>query len=202
MDNDGLLKRLAARIADLGTTERAVSIEATGSADTIRNWRRRHDKGERFSMRIDSLNSVAAVLGVSSAWLATGNEDGEPEQPEGLAEETVPFQPRMSQSEAVRLLYADTARRAEIVRRMAQALPALGLEIGDLLVCDLGRESVQGDTVLVHVQDSRPHGSTLIRRWFSPWLLSGHPETDAKPLRDDQIGVTVRYPVIGSIRGA
>jgi hypothetical protein len=203
MDNDALLQRIEQRAKELGKTLRAVSIEATGSADTIRNWKRNQVQGKsNFSMRHASLQAVAEALAVDLHWLQTGEQELLGLQGHGMAEETAEFRPKASQSDAIKALYAETAKRAEVVRRMVIALPALDLGAGDLVICDLGREPTFGDTVLVHVQDGKPNGSTLIRRWISPWLLAYDSAIDADPLRDDETGVTIRYPVIGCVRGA
>lgn len=202
MDIDALLRRIEQRAQELDKSLRSVSLAATGSPDTIRNWKRSQKDGKNASMRHANLQAVANALEVDLHWLMTGEEAILGLEMPGLSEESFEYEAKTAQSDAVRHLYADSALRAEVVRRMAVSMPSLGLTEGDLVICDLGRDPHLGDTVLVHVQDGRANGSTYIRRWFSPWLLALDPELDSDPLRDDETGVTVRYPVIGCIRGA
>lgn len=202
MDNGALLKRIEERAAELGKSIRAVSKEATGSDDTIRNWQRKLKTGETFSMRHASLQAVANALSVDLQWLQTGEFEILGLEGTGFEEETREFTPKQQHTDAVRALFGDKAKKAEIARRMVINMPGLGLAEGDLVVCDLGRDPEHGETVLVHVQDGRANGSTLIRRWFSPWLLAFDPNIDSDPLQEGEMGVTIRYPVVGSIRGA
>lgn len=55
-------------------TDQAISNEATGrpKSDLIRNWRRAVRAGSTSSTRLDSLEAVAAVLGVQVDWLRDG----------------------------------------------------------------------------------------------------------------------------------
>lgn len=202
MDIKALMKRIEERAAELDKSIRAVSIEATNSPDTIRNWQRKVKTGEAFSMRQASLQAVADALGVELQWLLTGSFDMLGLENHSMPEETTEYKVKPNQSEAVRAIFAQTAIRAEVARQMTVNMPSLGLANGDLLVCDLGRDARVGDTVLVHVQDGKADGSTLARRWYSPWLLAYDTALDQDPLRDDEQGVKILYPVIGSIRGA
>lgn len=84
--------------------------------------------------------------------------------------------------------------------QVTTALPGFGLLPGDVLVCDLARLPMPGELALVTTfDDTAAQATTTVCRYLPPWLVTGAP--DAPPLRTDHPGVTVRYPVIGSIRG-
>lgn len=75
MDMAKILARIQSRIAELGTTEAAVSMKAKGSTDTIRNWRRRVDKGEKPGASLVTLQPIADTLGVPLDWLLGNGSD-------------------------------------------------------------------------------------------------------------------------------
>jgi hypothetical protein len=64
-------------------------------------------------------------------------------------------------------------------------------------VVDLRRKPRDGELAVIGL----PDGSTGVRRVMTPWLLACDPATDATPLRTDQADVSIRFAVIGSIRG-
>ena len=76
-----------------------------------------------------------------------------------------------------------------------------GLFAGDVLICDMSRMPKPGELAIISFYDEE-HASavTLLRRYLPPHLVSCD-ITENPPLRVDEAGVTVRYPVIGSIRG-
>lgn len=199
MNTNEVLTRIEQRMTELGVKPQTVSLTATGSPDTIRNWFRKMRKGDRFSMRQDTLEAVARALDMPIQWLTHGDEDAMPAH--GMAEETVPFTPKPNEVQAVKSLYASTARHAQTARRAQIDLPGLGIAAGDIIVTDLGREASFGDLVLVTVEDETTAATTLIRRYFAPHLLAMSISDKEKPLRDDDPAVTIRYPVIGLIRG-
>lgn len=70
MDMHTVLQRIEVRRVELGETEAAISRRATGSPDTIRNWRRRLESGNsKFGASSVTLEKVAAALGRSVQWL-------------------------------------------------------------------------------------------------------------------------------------
>lgn len=194
------MTRLKQRMADLGLSAREVSMRATGTTDTVRNWLRRAEEGASFSMRQDTLDRVSQVLGVTAQWLLTGEDGPAPAQPPGLAESSAEYRPAPSEAEAVRSLFSNAAKHPVIFRKVLTDLPRFDLRRGDLLVTDLSREARPGDLVATHVEQN---GTTVtqILRLIPPLLLCGDYTQDENPLRLDQPGVTVRYPVIGCIRG-
>lgn len=91
MDPAGFAQRLRKAIKDQKTNPLAVSREATGGTDTIRNWLRRADRGEKFSVRHENLVAVARVLNVSPNWLTTGANGSNDDSAEGFGEDSAPF---------------------------------------------------------------------------------------------------------------
>lgn len=75
MDMNKILARIHARIAELGTSEAAVSEKATGSPDTIRNWRRRAEKGGKPGASTGTIQPVADALDVPLDWLLGNGPD-------------------------------------------------------------------------------------------------------------------------------
>src|SRR5690554_1556525 len=70
MDMRTVLHRIEIRRVELGETEAAISRRATGSPDTIRNWRRRLERGDsNFGASSVTLRKVATALGRSVQWL-------------------------------------------------------------------------------------------------------------------------------------
>lgn len=79
--------------------------------------------------------------------------------------------------------------------------PAFGLLRGDVLICDLARAPRPGELALITIaDDDAATSATTLRRYLPPYLMPGD-MNDAPTLRMDDPGVTVRYPVIGSVRG-
>lgn len=74
-----VLARIETRIRELAETgkpvsERSISLEATGSPDTIRNWRRAASSGKLSGASTTKMQQVANALGVSVDWLMMGDK--------------------------------------------------------------------------------------------------------------------------------
>lgn len=69
-----ILSRIEPLMEDQGLNPSSLSLKATGgrSKDLIRNWQRAVREGKDTSARLHSVALVAAALGVSDTWLATG----------------------------------------------------------------------------------------------------------------------------------
>lgn len=76
MDADQLKRRIEERLRALELTPRAASIKAGGSPDLIRGLLR----GRQRNFRGENLTKLAEVLGVSVAWLLTGEKDHVPSE--------------------------------------------------------------------------------------------------------------------------
>lgn len=137
---------------------------------------------------------VLALAGAQAAQIAPNTSH--------LAEDAAPFVfreqpiPVGAQHLTLRAVFGDRAPEPATYR-ITHALPGLGLWPGDVAVVTLSRNAQPGELAIVGL----PDGSTGVRRFLPPYLLTGQPDLDAIPLRSDQDGVTIRFPVIGSIRG-
>lgn len=77
MDMKALVRNIDRRLEELGLTAAEVSKRATGSADTIRNWKRSAAKGSAVGATVRSLEMIARVLGTDVASLTgTQSVDG------------------------------------------------------------------------------------------------------------------------------
>ena len=86
-----VIERIERRIQDLAAqgrrvSERSVSIDATGSPDTIRNWRRSAATGKAAGASTVKLQQVADALGVSLNWLILGDEGADDSRSQAIAE--------------------------------------------------------------------------------------------------------------------
>lgn len=81
-------------------------------------------------------------------------------------------------------------------------MPAFALLAGDVVLVELSRLPQPGELALIsHFDDKNATSTWSICRYFPPYLQPGGMKHDGTPLRVDQPGVTVRHPVIGSMRG-
>lgn len=210
MNLAAVLDRLTVRREELGISESALSAQA-GSRDLIRNWRRALQAGREIGVRHESVVALAKALQVSPAWLVEGERQRGPVNQaitaSGFSDEAAPFafqstspstgDPNVSWSTLV-----GTRATTPATYRLALNLPGFALLADDVLLIDLSRLPSPGEIALVTIIDETSADSiTLVRRYLPPYLLCGAIDQSAKVLRVDQPGVTVRYPVIGSIRG-
>lgn len=70
MDMQGLVERIEKRLAALDMKAAQASDAATGSKDTIRNWKRAAEKPSKAGVNMRTLAAVAEVLGTNVTWLA------------------------------------------------------------------------------------------------------------------------------------
>lgn len=75
---NAVIERIEARIEELrasgkSVSERSISVEATGSPDTIRNWRRAAQTGRTVGATTVKLQQVAKALSVTPEWLMMGD---------------------------------------------------------------------------------------------------------------------------------
>jgi len=93
MANDGnnlaaVLSRINKRLAKVGLSDRAASLAATDSDDTIRGMRRQFRLGTQKSTTLRTLRLLAVPLCTTAEWLASGagqEETGEGEPGPGVA---------------------------------------------------------------------------------------------------------------------
>lgn len=202
MDLQAILERIQARARELGISVRQVSLQSTGSADTVRNWQRALRDNRDVSPTMDSLRLVAETLQVSLRWLLDGDSQAQQHANAGMAEEASVFMfheqpiPANAPRLTLRAVFGDRAAQpATYILHVP--MPGLGLLTGDVAVVSLKDQPEPGQLVVAELAD----GTTGIRRYLPPYLLACDPTLDRNPARVDQPGVTVRFPVIGSIRG-
>lgn len=210
MQMQAILDRIALRREELGLSEAAVAQKG-GSRDLIRNWRRALDKGQAINARYDSLTSIAAALHVSIDWLmhGTGEAATPPQDAKatGMAEPVTPFTftPNATRADdpqgALRAIFGKTATTPGLFR-IHKNLPAFELASGDVVLADLARLPEPGEIALVSVTDEETAASTtMVCRYLPPYLTMGKIGPSVPMLRIDDPRVTVRHPVVGSIRG-
>lgn len=78
MDMQKLVERIDLRLGALGMTASEASERATGSKDTIRNWKRAAKTGSKTGATVRALEPVARVLETSVSWLVEENDEGGP----------------------------------------------------------------------------------------------------------------------------
>lgn len=67
---------------------------------------------------------------------------------------------------------------------------------------DLARLPQPGELALVTItEDDTASAATMVCRYLPPFLTGGSMTDETQPLRVDRPGVTVRYPIIGALRG-
>lgn len=69
MDIRELVSRIDEKLAALELSAADASMRATGSKDTIRNWRRAAQQGTKTSPTFRTLEKIAEVLGTDVSWL-------------------------------------------------------------------------------------------------------------------------------------
>jgi len=197
MNGAAIIDRIEQRLDQLGLSAKAASLAASGSPDLIRNWKRARDLGKPFNIQHGNLAAVARAIDVPLDWLL--NTETTP-PPLALNDEATSYLPAPAQEQAAKAMFSGHAKHPQILMRMATAMPGLGLQPGDLLITDLGRQAVNGDLVAVTITRNSTT-STAIRRYYAPWLLANDPALDNPCLRDDDANTTIRYPVVGMVRG-
>ena len=205
-----ILTRIDAQLAATGLSDRAVSLRA-GSPDIIRNWRRAIAEGKEVSPRLNTVTAIAAAIGLDPEFLIHGAEGTSratsPPPTAGLQEAAAPFAIKQHPTDPnapdalLRQIFGPKARTPSSVRLLID-LPAFALMAGDIVVLDLARLPVPGELALVslHNADTDQHVSGVYR-YFPPYLLPGTSGASPEPLRVDQPEISIRHPVIGSIRG-
>ncbi|NBE05954.1 helix-turn-helix domain-containing protein [Paragemmobacter ruber] len=206
MNVPGILDRITARRTELGLSEAAVASHG-GSRDLIRNWRRAAQSGTTIKPRLDSLEAIALALGVSLEWLLHGGAEPRPHAtpPAGLQEAVTPYRLQQHGTQGAMPELAalfGPAANTPATYRINVPMPDFQLAAGDVLVVDLARLPEPGELTLVTFTDeTTASGTSTVCRYLPPYLWPGEPQQAALPLRLDNPQVTVRYPVIGSMRG-
>jgi transcriptional regulator with XRE-family HTH domain len=147
----------------------------------------------------------ATILKLTSLDLPPPGE--RPSPPRGFSETATPFELRenpVPPEKPSPLLHGLFGPRlaTPATYLIHSALPAFALAPGDVVIVDLARLPHAGEIALVSIFDDETASAvTTLRRYLPPFLAQGDAAPERKPMRVDDPGVTVRYPVIGSIRG-
>ncbi len=167
MDMHGLIARIDKRLKAVGLTPTAASKLATGSTDTIRNWKRSALEGKMpQGPSQDKLEAVARVLQAKFLWLTTGTG---PEESGGADEGTTV--PLYSDVPAGRMMATEGIARAEDVR---SHIVISGLGRGDWAALVVNGNSMNkvapdGSVIVFNRADTR-----LVDNGF---YIFAHPET-------------------------
>lgn len=210
MSDAATFARIQTLAADRGLSLRGLSLRAGLSDDFLRSWQRRLDqKGGVSSIAAANLDAIARALGVSTQQLRQHDTPVEPapHPAPGFAEDavepfTMPPAPDVSgdASSLLRALFPGAAN--PFAYRLKTALPAFALLAGDVVAADLARLPAPGEVCLcVTVDETTASATTFLARYLPPYLLSGQFGAPEPVLRVDSPGVTVRHPVVGSLRG-
>lgn len=206
MQMTDILKRIDERLAVLGLDEAQVS-QAAGSRDLIRNWRRGVKLGRNPSARHDKLELIAHALDMTLADLVATDALSPYRAPAGFHDTATPFDmPKhtnvttSSQPHITAIFGSSITTPATF--RLATSLPAFSLAADDVLIVDLSRLPVPGELAVVSIHDDDTASAAhVIRRYAPPYLLGGLALATEALLRIDDPSVTVRHPVVASIRG-
>lgn len=174
-------------------SDRALSMAITGKEDTVRNWRRRIEKGEGDrSAQGDNIQKLLDITG-GDHWI--GGNPGP-----GFAERDArPWRPKptASELELIRAL-APTARHPTTYR-LTRGAPGFNLSAGDVVIVDLHRTPAPKDIVVVNMTDPEVGAATtLLRRYLPPYVIPDNP--DDEPHLLDGIYVAIFGPVVASFR--
>jgi hypothetical protein len=203
-----ILPKIAARIAELDTSERQVSIAATGSPDTIRNWRRNFEAGKDAGATIGKLTAVAEALNMQPSELI-GEDDPQPmpQDSYGFSEPkaaSFTFQeqhvPELDSTPGLRRIFGQQGRTLGEFR-LSDSIPAFQLVAGDAVIADIAGRPEPGQLCIVTRNPGTDDSYTIIARFFGEWLDLGQPGLKTSPVRADAHDIEVRSPIIGVLRG-
>lgn len=199
-------KNLADLIAQKGTNESAVAKKAGMGHTAVRDIL----SGKSASPKYGTLAKIAAVLEVDVQAI-TGQPAfmirRAPVTASEMAESAEPFAfhpypvPQGSNQSSLHSIFGPSLSNPATYR-VSTHQAAFGYLPGDILVADISRLPVPGDICLVTLaDDTTATATTHLRRYLPPFLAAGDPADQDQLLRVDGPGVTVRYPIVGMIRG-
>lgn len=203
MDMNAVLERISAKRAELGLSDAELS-QVAGSRDLIRNWRRAARDGHTIQARHGSLEAIATRLGVSLAWLTTG-EAGPNGDLVGFSEAITSFvmaptAPRGDEPQSIAAIRAvmPSSTSTPATFKAHEDMPWFAICGGDILVADLARLPKSGDLALATIQRGGGETTTVVRI-AEPWAIEG-------PLHAPTLhslataAIIVRHPIVGIIR--
>lgn len=163
--------RLEEIVSRSGRSRRDISIAAGLAPGTLNDILKNRGR----SPSVANLTAIAAVLGISPAWLLDGSSDNLRGLSESEVESWTPPErsgerPDLDHKQLARLL-APTARHPATMRININA-PGAGLVAGDVIVIDINTPSEAGDIVVAQVTDlSSGEAATVLRVNLPPYLV-------------------------------
>jgi lambda repressor-like predicted transcriptional regulator len=205
MDFKAILARIEAKIAEQGTTARAVSLQAGLSSDGIRNWQRAfRANGAISGMNARSISAVAAALNVSTEWLLSGTTADAPSPAYEFREpDVIPLRPDM-QSRGAPLITAaqELAREARHIQYFICRgdFPGFAILRGDLLVIGTPPRTRDGDLVIATLADLDTGVSvTVLRQRMGDRLV---PPFSSQIPDESRLSAGILGTVLAVMRGA
>jgi lambda repressor-like predicted transcriptional regulator len=204
MDFRAILARIEAKIAEQGTTARAVSLQAGLSSDGIRNWQRAlRSTGTISGMNARSIASVAAALNVTTEWLmAGGSTEAAPPLLEFREPDVIPLRPDLQQKPSQLLLAAaDLAPRARHIQYFIcrSDFPGFAILRGDLIVIGTPARTIDGDLVVATLADLETGTSTtVLRQRMGDRLV---PPVSGRMPGEDHLSTGILGTVVAVLRG-
>lgn len=196
MDMTDILKRIADRISEMNSSERAVAMKATGSADTIRNWRRKATANEDSGATLTKLVAVAKALHVSPEYLISGGktETIAPGFSEAMA---TPWNSKTATDPTAKAITAiSSAMKKPMVYQVNQDCAAFSICAGDLIIMETDPPHDDGLVVVTIADTSAFTAETAIRRKYGDLLLDpSDTSTPAITISDDQ-----KTGILGTIK--
>lgn len=200
-------KNIAALMLDKGTNESAVAKKAalghTAVRDILTGKSNNPTQGTLIKIASALEVDVAELTGQPVAMIPTRTAT----PAGGLSEAAAPyaFRPHSvsqgSNQNPLNSIFGPALSNPATFRVSTHQL-SFGYLPGDILIADISRLPSTGDICLVTVaDDTRATSTTHLRRYLPPFLAAGDPADPDQLLRVDSPGVTVRYPVVGMIRG-
>jgi transcriptional regulator with XRE-family HTH domain len=187
-----------------GKSAREVSIAAGLSPGTVQAIESNPNK----SPRLENVQSIAEVLGVSLSFLAEGKVSNS--RVDGFNEsDAEPFIPRPPAGQRPDLvdphrqlpqILAPSGRQLATFR-LRSSMPGFALMPGDVLVVDFKTPAKAGDLVLANVADlALGSASTVLRRFLPPYLVANDATSDSVPLVVDNHRTSIVGRVAASFR--
>lgn len=204
---DKIRKNISTLLLDKGTNQAAVAKKAalghTAVRDILTGKSNNPTQGTLAKIAAALEVEVAAITGQPVAMIPTrsSNRIG------GLSESATlySFQPHAvpqgSNHNPLNSIFGPSLSNPATYRVSTHQI-SFGYLPGDILIADISRLPTTGDICLVTVADDDAATSTThLRRYLPPFLAAGDPADADQLLRVDSPGVTVRYPIVGMIRG-
>lgn len=200
-------QNIADQLVEKGTNETAVAKKAglghTAVRDILTGKSNNPTQGTLAKIAAALQIDIGAITGQPAAMIPTRTVA----TIGGLSESAAPYAfrphpvPQGSNQSPLIAIFGPTLSTPATYRVGTHQI-SFGYLPGDILVADMSRLPTTGDICLVTLADDNTATSTThLRRYLPPFLAAGDPADPDQLLRVDSPGVTVRYPIVGMIRG-